>query len=250
VPKIKALTELCGRDYHFALPLLSGGFLATIRIPDRYKPGLSVLGRMSETDFDLVFAGLKASPAPSKGQKELTAWISSEAKTLIPTDLKRMIDALASLYRLRTRSEVSPDVLANDVKDAAAKDGYFQGLSADILRDRLVQLLALDSLNVVDAKAKELQLEAEHRFCDTRIVTDLRPVFGGNVVGTPEAMIIVHTLKIGYHDSNDQKHKEMYFALDADDLAALSEALKRAQDKTKALKAKMDSVGIATVDLS
>jgi len=141
-------------------------------------------------------------------------------------------------------------VLANDVAEAASKDGYFQGVSTDILRDRLSRLLGLDSLNLVDAKAKELQLEAEHMFCDTRIVTDLRPVFGGNVADSPEAMIIVHTLKIGYHDAGDQKHKEMFFSVDADDIAKLAEALKRAQDKTKVLKAKMDSVGIPTVDLS
>jgi hypothetical protein len=230
--------------------LVGGGLLPPISIPDRYKPGLSVLGRMPQADFDLVYASLKTSPAPPKGQKELTAWLSSEAKNVSAPDLKRMIDTLASLHRLRTRSNTQPDILANDVVEAASKDGYFQGVSSDVLGDRLARLLALDSLSLVDAKAKELQLEAEHAFCDTRIVTDLRPVFGGNVAGSPEAMIIVHTLKIGYHDSGEQKHKEMYFSLDADDIIKLTEALKRAQDKTRILKAKMDSVGIPTVDLS
>jgi hypothetical protein len=224
--------------------------LPPINIPDRYKPGLSVLGKMPEADFDLVFASLKSSPGPPKGQKELTTWLSSETKAVSPTDLKRLIDTLASLYRLRTRSETKADILANDVVEAASKDGYFQGVSTDSLRGRLERLLTLDSLNLVDAKAKELQLEAEHTFCDTRIVTDLRPVFGGNVAGSPEAVIIVHTLKIGYHDAGEQKHKEMYLSIDADDIVKLSEALKRAQEKTKVLKAKMDSVGIPIVDVS
>jgi hypothetical protein len=230
--------------------LLCGGFLPPIKIPDRYKPGLSVLGRMPEADFDLIFTSLKTPPVPSKGQKELTAWLSSEAKAVSPSDLKGMVDSLASLYRLRTRSETKPEALANDVADAALKDGYFHGISTDVFKDRLVRLLGLDSLNLVDAKAKELQLEAERTFCDTRIVTDLRPVFGGNVAGSPEAMIIVHTLKIGYHDAGDQKHKEIYFALDADDIAKLAEVLKRAQEKTRVLRAKMESVGIPTLDLS
>jgi hypothetical protein len=176
--------------------------------------------------------------------------LSSEAKAVSAADLKGLVHALASLYRLRSRSDITAEVLANDVAEATSKDGYFQGISPDLTRDRLARLLALDSLNLIDAKAKELQSEAERTFCDTRIVTDLRPVFGSNVAGSPDAMIIVHTLKIGYHDAGDQKHKEMYFALDTDDIGKLAEALRRAQDKTKALKAKMDSVGIPTVDLS
>jgi hypothetical protein len=105
-------------------------------------------------------------------------------------------------------------------------------------------------LNLVDAKAKELQLEAEHTFCDARVVTDLRPVFGGNISDSPEAMILVHTLKLGYHDSGSQTHKEMYLALDADDVVKLAEILRRAQEKTKTLKGKMDSAGIRVIDLT
>ncbi|MFY9951431.1 MAG: hypothetical protein WAK27_22210 [Candidatus Sulfotelmatobacter sp.] len=223
--------------------------MATIKIPDRYKPGLAVLAALPEEVFNQVIATLDTTPSAPRGQKELTAWLSSEAKSVTPTDLRKLVDTLASLYRLRVKSNVTSEVLATDVADAASKDARL-GTSADIVRSRLTQLLAINALNLVDAKARELQLEAEHSFCDARMITDIRPVFGSNVSDSPEAMIIVHTLKLGYHDSASQTHKEMYVALDEDDIVTLTTLLKRTQDKTKALKKQMASVGIELVDIT
>ncbi len=112
-----------------------------------------------------------------------------------------------------------------------------------------MRLLGIDALNLVDVKAKELQTEAEHIFCEARMITDLRPVFGSNVTDSPEAMIIVHTLKLGYHDFQSQTHREMYVAMDADDIAKLIEVLQRAEKKTKTLKDKMASIGMRLLDL-
>lgn len=221
--------------------------MASIKIPDRYKAGLVVLSDLPDAIFGEVIASLNAMPSPSKGQKELTAWVSSEAKGVSLPDLQNLVETLASLYRLRVKSGVKPDVLAADVAEAASKDSALS-VSADALKERLTRLLAIESLNLVDAKAKELQLEAEHTFCDARIITDLRPVFGGNVSDSPEAMIIVHTLKLGYHDSLSQTHKEMYIAVDADDVAKLTETLKRAEKKSRTLKEKLGSAGIRLIE--
>jgi hypothetical protein len=152
-----------------------------------------------------------------------------------------------SLYRLRVKSGVKQEVLAADVDGAASKDSALS-ISADVLKERLTRLLAIESLNLLDAKAKELQLEAEHTFCDARIITDLRPGFGSNVSDPPGAMIIVHTLKLGYHDSLSQAHREMYLAVDADDVAKLAEVLKRAEEKSKALQEKLGSAGIWLIE--
>jgi hypothetical protein len=108
----------------------------------------------------------------------------------------------------------------------------------------------LPSLNVVAVKAKELQMEAERTFCDARVITDLRPVFGGNVAESPTSMVIVHTLKVGYHGTNSARHRELFMSLDADDIAKLKKVLDRAEEKTKTLKSKLDAAGIRSLDLS
>jgi hypothetical protein len=220
--------------------------VASLKIPDRYKPGLVVLSSLQDDTFDKVTAALKSSPPP-RGEKELAVWISSEVKGPSPQDIKRLIETLASLYRLRTRSAVKLDALSSDVAQAAARDGL--DISIDRVKDRLTTVLVIDSLNLTDTKAKELQLEEEHTLCDARIITDLRPVFGGNVADTPEAMIIVHTLKLGYHNSSNPQHLDMYVALDADDISRLIEVLKRAQEKSRTLKKQFEGGGVRFVEV-
>jgi hypothetical protein len=63
-------------------------------------------------------------------------------------------------------------------------------------------------------------------------------------------MIIVHTLRLGYHDYGSQQHRELYIALDMDDIATLKEIAARAQEKTKTLKGQLDVAGIRSIDLS
>lgn len=222
--------------------------MPSINIPDRYKPGLAVLANLSDDAFSKLEATLKTAPSPRE-QKELTAWISTEANGITPGNLKRLVETLASLYRLRVKSSVTAEQLATDVAEAASKDDEIKA-SVEPLQSRLTSLLGLGSLDLIDAKAKELQLENEHTFCDARIVTDLRPVFGGNVTESPEAMIIVHTLKLGFHDSRSQQHNEMFIGIDSDDIAKLMDILLRAQEKAKTLKRSLDSVGIRSVDFS
>lgn len=222
--------------------------MPSINIPDRYKAGLSVLSSLSDEVFSKLEASLKTAPSP-KEQKELASWVSTEAANIRAGDLRRLIETLASLYRLRIKSGVTAETLAADVAGAASKDDEIKA-SRDLLQSRLVSLLEIGSLELVDAKAKELQLENEHMFCDARIVTDLRPVFGGNVSDAPDAMIIVHTLKLGYHDSKSQQHNEMFVAIDADDISKMIDILKRAQEKAKTLKRKLDAVGIRSIDFS
>lgn len=227
--------------------LSGGGFLASIKIPDRYKPGLAVLAALSDDVFEKVAGSLSAMP-PAEGEKELNAWLSSEANGISPSDLQSLVQTLASLYRLRVKYGVKAEALAIDVAEAASNDAFFKQPTG-ALKNRLVRLLGIDALNLVDVKAKELQTEAEHIFCEARMITDLRPVFGSNVTDSPEAMIIVHTLKLGYHDFQSQTHREMYVAMDADDIAKLIEVLQRAEKKTKTLKDKMASIGMRLLDL-
>ena len=222
--------------------------MPSIKIPDRYKPGIVVLANLPDEVFSKIEASLQTAPS-KKEQKELTAWLSTEASNVTPVNLKRLIETVASLYRLKVKSGVSAEQLATAVADSASKDDEVK-VPADIVRSRLASLLDIPSLELIDAKAKELQLESERTFCDARIVTDLRPVFGGNVSDSPEAMIIVHTLKLGYHDSRSQQHNEMFIGIDADDIATLIDILKRAQEKTKTLKRKLDSVSIRYIDFS
>jgi len=58
-----------------------------------------------------------------------------------------------------------------------------------------------------------------------RILTDARPIFGNNIEKPPEAIAIIHTLKIAYHRSG--RLEEQFFAFDEHDLKELRSAVER-----------------------
>jgi hypothetical protein len=79
------------------------------------------------------------------------------------------------------------------------------------------------------------QLKMDHQSIleDAKIVTDLRPVFD-KPGERPLGAIITHTLKIVHHESGE--HKELFFALDADDVLNLKRIAERALEKMSSLK--------------
>jgi hypothetical protein len=221
--------------------------VAVLKIPEPYRPGVSVLANLPESSYKAILEALSRSPSSFTRNRELVAWIASEVKDTPALDLAKLVDTLTSLYRLRLRRPgTSIQTLADDVTVAARDIPNFKVPEGVAFTERLAALLALNSLNTIALKAKELQLESERTFCEARIITDVRPVFGENVDDSP-SMIIVHTLKLGFHESG---HKDIYVALDAADIASLKKTLERAEDKARKLKALLDATGIRSIDLS
>ena len=220
-----------------------------LKIPDRHRSGMTAFLGLNEAAFTDILAALKRAPSMASS-RELVAWVIPEVKALPPDDIKSLLNMLTSLYRVRVRANVSPQQLTDDVLEALRSDGLVPSSQEEQFKDRLTAILAVEALSVVATKAQELRTEFERTFCDARILTDLRPVFGSNVEDTPTAMIIVHTLKLGYHDTNSSEHKEMFIAIDNEDIAKLTEQLSRAAKKEKTLKTRLEAAGIKFVDLS
>jgi hypothetical protein len=108
--------------------------------------------------------------------------------------------------------------------------------------DKLTRLLNLSSF---ERTSKIEQLKGDHPsvFYDAKIITDIRPVF--DLPGDPPVgAIIGHTLKVVCHDHGGD-HKELYFALDSEDVESLKKIAERAQQKASSLKALINSVQLA-----
>jgi hypothetical protein len=259
LPQNRALTAWSPRDYHFALPYSRRDFVLSVftrsqvlDIPEPYRPGLAALANLPNASFDELLSALQRAPQAAN-RKELGAWITPEVKSVTAVDVPKIINSITSLYRVRLRMEISSEKLARDVVDAMQKldipelridDGNRQ-----VITDRVAKLIALDALNVTETKAQELKAEYEHSFCDCRMFTDLRPVFGGNVADPPSAMLIVYTLRLGYHDSQESRHRELHVALDSSDLAALKDAIARAEKKAATLKSQLEGAKIKPLEI-
>jgi hypothetical protein len=181
--------------------------------------------------------------------RELAAWIAAETKDIGSAEVGKIVETLTSLYRLRiTRDKAIPS-LVSDVVEASREIPGFKVAAGVDFPARLSALLALKSLNIIAVKAKELQIQSQRTFCEARIITDIRPIFGETVEDSPTATIIVHTLKIGFHDSASPVHRDIYMALDLADIKAFKIILERAEKKTLSLQTTLHGAGLKSVDL-
>jgi hypothetical protein len=217
-------------------------------IPERYRSGLLAIAGLSDESYGELGSALERAPA-FENAKELATWIGPEAKSISPTNNSQIIEALTSLYRLRVLLEQSGERVAKDVTAAMRVDDPSITNEAEVvIVNRLTKLLGMESLNILETKVRELKAEYEHGFCEVRILTDVRPVFGKNVTDPPSTMLLAHVLKLGYHDAHEGRHREFYVSLDTSDLAVLKAAIKRAEDKAQSLKIRFESAGLRIID--
>jgi hypothetical protein len=98
----------------------------------------------------------------------------------------------------------------------------------------LISILSSDGSLTLTAKAAVIMREHGNVYFDGRVLTDLRPIFGGNVEESPVALVPVHTLKVLYR--KDTGIRSFFVALDRSDVLGLIEILQRALKKEDALR--------------
>jgi len=141
------------------------------------------------------------------------------------------VSVLYSLFYVREFSGVSPSRFLTDLMEEV------QGVIPDTAawpgaRARLEALLEIETLNTL-SKAIGLQRDGERLYCDSKILSDIRPVFLSDASMRPRGAVITHTLKIGYHEGKE--HKEFFVVLDMEDLEELRDVIERAHVKSQTL---------------
>lgn len=200
--------------------------MAPLRIPDAYQKGLEEIHALSDDAARELRSAVGNAPLTLDAD-ELRGMIASRIGSIPRAKLDDILDALMSLYSLRARLGAPPEDVARDISRAVDK-------GSDLLRSRLDKLLDAEPLYLV-ARANNLRFENERSLTQTRILTDMRPMFGLDPTEGPEAMVVVHTLRISFLDA-DNRYKDFLVALDTGDIRALEAQLERAKAKAASLK--------------
>jgi hypothetical protein len=188
----------------------------------------------------------KALLGPVKAKpEELADAVASVSPGAQSSDIASAIQALMTMSLVRGRLEQSPLDFARAVTQSLVSSDQLSKEAGDELSKRLTSLLELDPLG---ATAKTIDLRSEHTnlFCNVRILTDLRPVFGEDPVAPPNGFILMHTLKLEYH--NQGEHQEIYVAVDDDDLQRMRSVLERAVLKGKSLRSMLRKSNIEELE--
>lgn len=205
--------------------------MATLTIPEEHRQGLLKLVDLSDEQFDQLMMSLSKSQAKDlRGLRRSAA----ESSSVPSADLAEIMGTLVGLYFVRSRAEIPTIEFVDDVIDALREFDTTRAVEERVpyLQSRLGRAFGIDRLITI-TKALELRNEHNRTFCDAKILTDLRPVFQEDPSSPPTGAVIIHTLKIEYHE--DEEHKEFFVALDRHDIATLTRVLERATAKAKSL---------------
>jgi len=203
------------------------------QIPPQYRPGFLKIRKLSGSDFDALLQTLQKSPTPA-GLASVVSYVCEGVGGISKDDVEDILRALYSLYAFQSDEEAPRKTLVAELARA------MQGLGEQSLPDseraeferRMNSLLSLPTLET-SSKIDSLKLEYPNTYVDSRILTDIRPVFS-KPDQEPVGFVVSHTLKVEYHKSTE--HKEFYVTLDSDELKSMKEVLERAELKAASVK--------------
>lgn len=219
-----------------------------LEIPEEYTIGFVYLIGLSDQSFQELASALDATPFELK-HTAIANNVASQTPNIPKEEVDEVLDLLVALNIVRGNANVTTAEFVDDVCDGLEE---FENPELDLtdgqretFKQRLAQLLDNKALGVA-SKARLLQLEHEHRYCDARILTDIRPLFSSDIELQPVAAVITHTLRVKYHQSNDLK--EIYVVLKSSDLEDLRVAIERAEKKANGLKALLDGAKLSYLE--
>jgi hypothetical protein len=220
-----------------------------LRIPPDEQTGLVQLQALSAPAASKLLSAIKA--AASKTDTDgLTVADLPEIPEVSRPDVEQILNTVVALYHVRAFSDVELDEFIADVCEFLSSEGrkdFSRAKGAmQQLRERLTEFLGIEDLNRA-AKSTALRYEQERSVHSVRILTDARPVFGNDIRELPEAVVILHTLKIEYHHAG--RLGETFFAFDERDLEELKKAIQRAELKATSLRSALAKAKVKVFNL-
>lgn len=206
--------------------------MSALTIPKEHERGITVIKSLSDSDVSQISDVLKKS-SPARDPTDIVSALRSVLQRYPEDDIKKLADAIYSLYFFRSHSDVSVERFVSDLSEAIkeSQNKEVQTTNPDelaILKSKLKSLLTIRPLSVV-AKAHILQRDSANIFSDAKIISDIRPVWDGNVNDPPDGIVITQTLKLEYADAKGPE--ELYLYMDKDDVELLISVLTRAREK-------------------
>jgi hypothetical protein len=215
-----------------------------LHLPRSHIAALSKLSAADEPAFR-KFAGGLQHLGPTADRQALLDYLEPFANELgNGLVLNDLVTALISAQVTRFHYEWSTERTASEVFDAGLADG-FEGLNRTDFEKRVAALLNLPAFSRT-AKAIDLLTESAHLYHDARVLTDLRPIFGADVTKPPEGVLIVHRLRIEFHDT--EGIRTMFFTLDPKDIEQLGKVVRRAEKKEISLRSMLTKFDLPILD--
>ncbi|MDQ6813176.1 MAG: hypothetical protein M3040_05540 [Bacteroidota bacterium] len=223
--------------------------MALYKIPKQDFEGFSIIHSLSIKSINAINNAIRSS-AKTLTPTRLVEYVSDQVD-IEYSDLKKVLQIIYSLSTLRKDDGLSKEDITSSIIDSLKEideEPFKSETKWDSFQKKLLALFTHEEKINLGYKAMSLAWEYDKIFVDSRIMTDIRPVFEEDADKDINSSLIVHHLKIEYHYSNDT-HKKVFITLDADDLNVLKEQISRAEKKEKNIRAKLNRY-FKIIDLS
>ncbi len=213
--------------------------MAKFRVPEPYQDGIGLIAGLPLAAIEALVVAFDHLPDLTNS-RDLPGVLAKEYPYLEPDDVGKVVGTLTALRSVYTHSGIRDlsEFTKEILESLAEQDGEDRPSG---LENRLDRLLAIEAVKLA-SKAIAIQHEHEHVFCTARIFTDIRPIFGDDARAPPGGGVLVHSLKISYHEGS--RTRDLFVALDPDDIDTLRDLIVRAEIKAKTLRNLLSSASV------
>jgi hypothetical protein len=174
--------------------------------------------------------------------------VISELVEVLADKVGKRANILIKLYYTFAQWNLDSTAFLNLIYDAYLNITESQTVSRDMFLHAFKDVIVVNSPIKIKLKADILRSEFDRKIIDTRIITDIRPVFLSNNGDGLSGCIIVHNLRIKIEDSINGEI-EQYYSLSADEIDSLIENLQRAKEKAIALQSVVKGTNLDMISI-
>ena len=215
-----------------------------VSLPPSLAGGLREIAALPQSSFDALLAFLRGIPVQIKQYRVFNSPIFTSAD--LGDKGQSITEAAFSLILSRAARRIAITQFVDDLIEGFTPSRDLDDVQLRNLRIRATDILSVDALDLV-ARAHNVLLEHSQVYTTARIVTDIRPVFGEDVLVKPLSNVIVHMLSIVYRSAG--RRENFVVALDEKDLDQLIDVLERAKTKERTLKELMKNNNIPSIEV-
>jgi len=204
--------------------------MAKFRVPKGLKAGISSYSKLPDSIKNDLDNAIQESPI-GLSPPALSEYLIKHVK-IQEEVLEEILDLFFALLSIKGDNDNIDEILIDVEKSISGKD------IDESTKQHLKKLLSNDNVINVTRKAYGLAFDRQNIISSTKIITDVRPIFGIDDDEEYLGSLIIHNLKIVFHEHGE--HKEIYYALDKEDLKRLKEDILRAEKKEQIIQQQLN----------
>ena len=209
--------------------------MALYKIPVQDIPVFELIWSSPNEYIESINKGIKSLPhsmIPSKMVESIASEINVDGD-----DLGDILKIIYSLSLLRKEDDLDKESVIEAIVESLKETDnlFFKEITEwDSLKEKLLSLMQFEDVVSLGFKALLLSMDFDKLYVDSKIITEIRPVFEDNSELGLANSIITHSLKIEYHFSDDT-HQKIFITLDSENLQELKQQIVRAEKKEQQL---------------